>query len=98
MLNSISRLLTLIEFEEKSTIASMRSQDYNHTKVYGILINDFNFMYEFTKELLRICLESIQRLLYLKKFNVSIYRVFEKELWMLKSKSSQTIYLGIISA
>lgn len=44
-------ITSLIEYEEKSTIKSMRSQDYNTSQVYSILINDFSFMLAFSKEL-----------------------------------------------
>ncbi len=84
-------ITSLIEFEEKSTIKSMRSQDYNTYQVYSILINDFSFMYEFTKELLEYA-RNIQDY-YTENLMYQYIEFFEKELWMLKA-SSQTIYSG----
>lgn len=74
-------ITSLIEYEEKSTIKSMRSQDFNSKQVYGILINDFNFMLSFSKELVEYATETND----LGTSNIinNYINFFEKELWML---------------
>lgn len=78
-------ITSLIEYEEKSTIKSMRSQDFNFKQVLSVLINDFSFMLAFTKELEEYA-SGINDHVTVNLMNNYI-NFFEKELWMLAASS-----------
>ncbi len=78
-------ITSLFETEEKSTIKSMRSQDFNTRQVYSVLINDFSFMLAFSKELEEYA-SSINDHVTASLMSDNI-KFFEKELWMLTASN-----------
>lgn len=80
-------ITSLIEYEEKSTIKSMKSKDYNNKEIFNILINDFNFMLMFSKELEQYATEGYD---YVTANIMNNYiDFFEKELWMLNASKKE---------
>ena len=78
-------ITSLVQYEEKSTIKSMRSQDFTTKQTYNILINDFNFMLSFSKEL-EVYASKINDYVTGNLMNENIL-FFEKELWMLTASN-----------
>ncbi|MDD2181587.1 MAG: DNA starvation/stationary phase protection protein [Bacilli bacterium] len=78
-------ITSLVEYEEKSTIKSMRSQDFTTKQVYSVLINDFSFMLAFSKELEEYS-NSINDHITSSLMSDNI-NFFEKELWMLTASN-----------
>ncbi|MDD2518352.1 MAG: DNA starvation/stationary phase protection protein [Bacilli bacterium] len=78
-------ITSLTEYEEKSTIKSMRSQDFTTKQVYSVLINDFSFMLAFSKELEEYASGINDHVTSsLMSDNINF---FEKELWMLTASN-----------
>lgn len=78
-------ITSLVEYEEKSTIKSMRSQDFTTKQVYSVLINDFCFMLAFSKELEEYA-SGINDHVTSSLMGDNI-KFFEKELWMLTASN-----------
>ncbi|MFA5603463.1 MAG: DNA starvation/stationary phase protection protein [Bacilli bacterium] len=78
-------ITSLVEYEEKSTIKSMRSQDFTTKQVYSVLINDFSFMLAFSKELEEYS-SGINDHITSSLMGDNI-NFFEKELWMLTASN-----------
>ena len=47
-------ITSLVKFEEISTIKSMKSMNFNANQVLNILDNDFSFLVEYTKDLIKV--------------------------------------------
>ncbi len=78
-------ITSLVQYEEKATIKSMRSQDFTSNQTYNILINDFTFMLNFSKEL-ETYASNIKDYVTTNLMNDNI-NFFEKELWMLTASN-----------
>ena len=61
----------------------MKSIDYNANQVLNILDNDFSFLTEYTKDLIKVFNDKIDY--YTSNILNNILMYIEKELWMIKS-------------
>ena len=82
MLNGFP-ITSLPKIEEISTIKSMKSMDFSANQVFSILDNDFAFLTEYTKDLIKVFQEKKDYYTDYILTNILIY--LEKELWMIKS-------------
>lgn len=82
MLNGFPITL-LPKIEEISTIKSMKSMDFSANQVFSILDNDFTFLTEYTKDLIKVFQE--KKDYYTDHILTNILIYLEKELWMIKS-------------
>lgn len=76
-------ITSLVKFEEISTIKSMKSMDFNANQVLNILDNDFSFLVEYTKDLIKVFNDKLDY--YTSNILSNILMYLEKELWMIKS-------------
>lgn len=76
-------ITSLDKIESVSTIKSMKSMDFTGKQVLEILDNDFSFLVEYTKDLIRI-FNTNNDYYTTNKLN-EFLNYFEKELWMIKS-------------
>ena len=76
-------ITSLVKIEETSTIKSMKSMDFNANQVLNILDNDFSFLTEYTKDLIKVFNDKIDY--YTSNILNNILMYIEKELWMIKS-------------
>ena len=76
-------LTSLLKIEETSTIKSMKSMDFNGNQVLNILDNDFSFLMEYTKDLIKVFNEKNDY--YTSNILNKILMYIEKELWMIRS-------------
>lgn len=76
-------ITSLDKIEEVSTIKSMKSMNFNGNQVLEILDNDFSFLVDYTKDLIKIFNESNDYYTSNKLNEFLMY--FEKQLWMIKS-------------
>lgn len=76
-------ITSLVKIEETSTIKSMKSMDFNANQVLNILDNDFSFLTEYTKDLIKVFNDKIDYYTINILNNILMY--IEKELWMIKS-------------
>ena len=74
---------SLNKIEEVSTIKSMKSMDFTGNQVMEILDNDFSFLVDYTKDLIKIFND--QNDYYTNSILNSILLYIEKELWMIKT-------------
>ena len=82
MLNGFP-ITSLPKIEEISTIKSMKSMDFSANQVFSILDNDFSFLTEYTKDLIKVFQE--KKDYYTDHILTNILIYLEKELWMIKS-------------
>lgn len=82
MLNGFP-ITSLPKIEETSTIKSMKSMDFSANQVFSILDNDFSFLTEYTKDLIKVFQE--KKDYYTDHILTNILIYLEKELWMIKS-------------
>lgn len=82
MLNGFP-ITSLPKIEEISTIKSMKSMDFSANQVFNILDNDFAFLTEYTKDLIKVFQE--KKDYYTDHILTNILIYLEKELWMIKS-------------
>ena len=82
MLNGFP-ITSLPKIEEISTIKSMKSMDFSANQVFSILDNDFAFLTEYTKDLIKVFQE--KKDYYTDHILTNILIYLEKELWMIKS-------------
>lgn len=82
MLNGFP-ITSLPKIEEISTIKSMKSMDFSANQVFNILDNDFTFLTEYTKDLIKVFQE--KKDYYTDHILTNILIYLEKELWMIKS-------------
>jgi starvation-inducible DNA-binding protein len=76
-------ITSLVEYEESSTIKSMISQDYTIQQAFEVVVNDFNFMLDFSNAIYTYANEiDDANTIDLMTENI---RFFEKQLWMLKA-------------
>lgn len=76
-------ITSLVKIEETSTIKSMKSMDFNANQVLNILDNDFSFLTEYTKDLIKVFNDKIDY--YTSNILNNILMYIEKELWMIKN-------------
>ena len=76
-------ITSLKKIEEISTIKSMRSQDYTGNQVLEVLENDFGFIIDYTKDLLKITEKENDS--YTSSVLSNNLMFFEKEYWMVKA-------------
>ncbi len=76
-------ITSLVKFEETSTIKSMKSMNFNANQVLNILDNDFSFLVEYTKDLIKVFNDKNDY--YTSNILNNILMYLEKELWMIKS-------------
>ena len=76
-------ITSLYEFENTSTIKSMKSQDYTIKQTLEIVTNDFNFMLDFSKAIYTYANEMDD--VYTADLMTDYIKFFEKQLWMLRS-------------
>lgn len=76
-------ITSLAKFEEVSTIKSMKSMNFNANQVLNILDNDFSFLIEYTKDLIKVFNDKNDY--YTSNLLNNILMYLEKELWMIKS-------------
>ena len=76
-------ITSLNKIEEISTIKSMKSMDFSANQVLSILDNDFSFLTEYTKDLIKVF--SDRNDYYTNNLLNDILMYIEKELWMIKS-------------
>lgn len=76
-------ITSLVKFEEISTIKSMKSMNFNANQVLNILDNDFSFLVEYTKDLVKVFNDKLDY--YTSNILNNILMYLEKELWMIKS-------------
>ena len=76
-------ITSLVKFEETSTIKSMKSMNFNANQVLNILDNDFSFLVEYTKDLIKFFNDKNDY--YTSNILNNILMYLEKELWMIKS-------------
>ena len=76
-------ITSLVKIEETSTIKSMKSMDFNANQVLNILDNDFSFLTEYTKDLIKVFNDKNDYYTINILNNILMY--IEKELWMIKS-------------
>lgn len=76
-------ITSLVKFEEVSTIKSMKSMNFNANQVLNILDNDFSFLIEYTKDLIKVFNDKNDY--YTSNLLNNILMYLEKELWMIKS-------------
>ena len=76
-------ITSLVKIEETSTIKSMKSMDFNANQVLNILDNDFSFLTEYTKDLIKVFNDKNDY--YTSNILNNILMYIEKELWMIKS-------------
>ena len=81
MLNGFP-ITSLPKIEEISTIKSMKSMDFSANQVFSILDNDFTFLTEYTKDLIKVFQE--KKDYYTDHILTNILIYLEKELWMIK--------------
>lgn len=78
-------ITSLVQYENVSTIKSMKSQDYTEKQVLGVLTNDFTFMLQLSKE--------VGEFAKMSNDDVSSGIIgdnasfFEKQLWMVKASN-----------
>ena len=82
MLNGFP-ITSLPKIEEISTIKSMKSMDFSANQVFSILDNDFAYLTEYTKDLIKVFQE--KKDYYTDHILTNILIYLEKELWMIKS-------------
>lgn len=75
-------ITNLLKIEELSQIKSMQSRDYTLDMVLGVLENDFNYLKEYSKDLVNFF--SKQTDIYTSHMLLEIMMFLEKELWMIK--------------
>jgi len=76
-------ITSLIEYEQKSTIKSMRSQDYTEKQVMDVLENDFSFLINFGYDIIKYFNDIND---YTTSGMLSNHMTFfEKQLWMVKA-------------
>lgn len=76
-------ITSLKKIEEISSIKSMKSQDYNGSQVMEVLENDFNFLTEYTTDLINYF--NKENDYYTTNILNDNLMFFTKELWMIKS-------------
>lgn len=76
-------ITSLVKIEEVSTIKSMKSMDFNANQVMNILDNDFSFLIEYTKDLIKLFSEKNDY--YTSSMLTDILMYLEKETWMIKT-------------
>ena len=76
-------ITSLNKIEEISTIKSMKSMDFSANQVLSILDNDFSFLTEYTKDLIKVFNDRNDY--YTNNLLNDILMYIEKELWMIKS-------------
>lgn len=76
-------ITSLVKIEEVSTIKSMKSMDFNANQVMNILDNDFSFLIEYTKDLIKLFSEKNDY--YTSSMLTDILMYLEKEIWMIKT-------------
>lgn len=76
-------ITSLYEFENTSTIKSMKGQDYTIKQTLEIVTNDFNFMLDFSKAIYTYANEMDD--VYTADLMTDYIKFFEKQLWMLRS-------------
>lgn len=76
-------ITSLEEMEKLSTIKSMKSMNFNTNQVFEILDNDFSFLVDYTKDLIKIF--SDKNDYYTSSMLNEFLMFFEKELWMIKN-------------
>ena len=76
-------ITSLVKIEVVSTIKSMKSMDFSANQVLSILDNDFSFLTEYTKDLIKVF--SDRNDYYTNNLLNDILMYIEKELWMIKS-------------
>lgn len=76
-------ITSLVKIEEVSTIKSMKSMDFNANQVMNILDNDFSFLNEYTKDLIKLFSEKNDY--YTSSILTDILMYLEKEIWMIKT-------------
>lgn len=74
---------SLNKIEEISTIKSMKSMDFTGQQVMEILDNDFSFLVDYTKDLVKIFNDKNDY--YTSSILREILIYMEKELWMIKT-------------
>lgn len=82
MLNGFP-ITSMTKMEEISTIKPMKSMDFNANQVMNILDNDFSFLIEYTKDLIKIFNDNND--IYSSSMLTNILLFLEKENWMIKS-------------
>lgn len=76
-------ITSLNKIEEISTIKSMKSMNFSANQVLNILDNDYSFLIEYTKDLIKLFDE--KKDYYTSNILNDILMYLEKELWMIKS-------------
>lgn len=76
-------LTSLKKIEDISTLKSMRSMDYTGGQVLEVLDNDFNFMKNYTSDIIQIFNQ--QQDIVTSNILSDILSFLEKELWMIQS-------------
>ena len=76
-------ITSLVKMEEISSIKSMISQNYNGKQVLEVLENDFNFLMDYTKDLINYFNKSND--FYTINILNNNLMFFEKEYWMIKN-------------
>lgn len=76
-------ITSLVKTEEVSTIKSMKSMDFSANQVMNILDNDFSFLVEYTKDLIKLFNEKNDY--YTSSMLNDILMYLEKENWMIKT-------------
>ena len=76
-------ITSLVKIEDVSTIKSMKSMDFNANQILNILDNDFSFLTEYTKDLIKVFND--KKDYYTSTILNDILMYLEKELWMIKS-------------
>ncbi len=82
MLNGLP-ITSLKDIEDKSTIKSIKSMNFNGGQVLEILENDFEFMRDYTVDLINYFNRNNDY--YTNNILNNNLNFFEKELWMIKS-------------
>lgn len=82
MLNGFP-ITSMTKMEEISTIKPMKSMDFNANQIMNILDNDFSFLIEYTKDLIKIFNDNND--IYSSSMLTNILLFLEKENWMIKS-------------
>lgn len=83
MLNGFP-LTNMLKIEEISQIKSMQSREYNNTQVNEVLLNDFNYLKDYTSDL--ISLFSKENDIYTSHMLLEFLIVFEDEILNIKNE------------
>ena len=82
MLNGFP-ITSLPKIEETSTIKSMKSMDFSANQIMSILDNDFSFLIEYTKDLIKLFHDKNDY--YTSSLLTDNLMYLEKEHWMIQS-------------